>query len=136
MAAHDDKEQQRQVRSQQSVADRHRALQDLGLRQLMRSPEGREFLWWLLQIGKVGLQPFTANALNTAFQCGELNVGNQILDRITETDPAVYVQMQVEHMNEHLATVADTSMVDGGGQQRPGTDSRPGGYDHPDASSD
>jgi hypothetical protein len=40
---------------------------------LTQHPNGRKLLWWLLQIGRVGGQPFNGNALQTAFACGELN---------------------------------------------------------------
>lgn len=62
--------------------------------------DGRKLLWWLLQIGRIGQQPYANNALNTAFACGELNVGQQILDRIISVSPEGYVKMMVESENE------------------------------------
>lgn len=67
----------------------------------LASAKGRRFLWWLLQIGRVGTQPFNLNPTATAFNCGELNVGNQILDRIVAVRPEGYVTMQQEHLDEH-----------------------------------
>jgi hypothetical protein len=63
-------------------------------------PEGRKFLWWLLEIGRVGLQPYANNALNTAFNCGEMNVGQRILDRIISVAPEGYLQMMKENNDE------------------------------------
>lgn len=62
--------------------------------------EGRRFLWWLLEIGRIGGQPYTGNALNTAFNCGELNVGQRILDRIISVSPDGYVLMMKENESE------------------------------------
>lgn len=73
---------------------------DAALNALLQHAHGKKFLWWLLQIGKVGQQPYTNNALATAFNCGELNVGQQILDRITSTSPDGYVQMMKEAADE------------------------------------
>lgn len=115
--------------AQAKLADTNRLMTEAGLRECMRSPSGRKFLWWLLEIGKVGLQPFTSNALNTAFQCGELNVGNQILAKILEVDPAVYVQMQQENLNAYNALVDPAAGMEHGG----GFGTSPGRYDHPDA---
>src|SRR4051812_28301611 len=56
----------------------------------------RRLLWWLLEVGRVGVQPYTGNALATAFACGELNVGQRILDRITSVSPDGYVNMMKE----------------------------------------
>ncbi len=63
--------------------------------------EGRKLLWWLLTIGRVGTQPFSTNALNTAFACGELNVGQMILDRIISVSPEGYLSMMQENNDEH-----------------------------------
>lgn len=99
----DDSERRaRQV--QKRLRERQKATEqmiDNAIRLNSKTPEGRKFLWWLLQIGKVNTQPFTTNAITTAFNCGELNVGNTILARITDVDPASYVQMQQESLNEY-----------------------------------
>jgi hypothetical protein len=62
--------------------------------------EGRKFLWWLLEIGRIGTQPFGNNALHTAFNCGELNIGQQILDRLIFVSSEGYLQMMKENANE------------------------------------
>lgn len=62
--------------------------------------EGRKFLWWLLEIGRIGMQPFAGNALNTAFACGELNIGQRILDRIISVSPEGYLTMMQENNDE------------------------------------
>ena len=62
--------------------------------------QGRKFLWWLLQIGQIGGQPYAGNALNTAFNCGELNVGQKILDRIISVSPEGYLMMMKENESE------------------------------------
>jgi len=63
--------------------------------------EGRKFLWWLLEIGRIGTQPFSNNALQTAFGCGELNVGQRILDRIISVSPDGYLRMMQENNSEY-----------------------------------
>ena len=81
---------------------------DDAMRALLAHANGRKFLWNLLRIGKVGVQPFTANALTTSFNCGEMNVGQQILDHIIEVDPAGYVQMMKESEDER--STRDTAL--------------------------
>jgi hypothetical protein len=63
-------------------------------------PEGRKLLWWLLEIGQIGMQPFAGNALATAFACGELNVGQRILDRLISVSPEGYLTMMKENSDE------------------------------------
>lgn len=73
---------------------------DSAVSKFVEDAEGRKFLWWLLEIGRIGCQPYTGNALNTAFSCGELNVGQRILDRIISVSPEGYLKMMKENENE------------------------------------
>lgn len=66
----------------------------------LEDAEGRKFLWWLLEIGRIGTQPYSNNALGTAFACGELNVGQRILDRIISVSPEGYLRMMKESNDE------------------------------------
>lgn len=100
MAQHDERASDRS-RELDRLERLREAQIDKAITGLAQTVEGRRFLWWLLQIGKVGTQPFAANALNMSFNCGELNVGNEILGRIISVDPAVYVRMMQENENEH-----------------------------------
>lgn len=95
---------------------------DRALNDLMKSYEGRKFLWWLLQIGKIGAQPFNGNALGTAFGCGELNVGQQILDRITFVNSAGYVAMMQEQANERSDRDTELRNAAGGQPGEPNPD--------------
>lgn len=79
---------------------------------LLEAKVGRDFLWWLLEIGKVGLQPFAIDPVVMSFQCGELNVGQQILDRIVSVNAEGYLRMLKEKQDdatrrEQLARDAD-----------------------------
>lgn len=92
---------------------REYARQDLlaieaAIRANLASYEGRKFLWRLFELGRVGTQPFSGNALTTAFGCGELNVGNGILQLISEVDPMAYGRMMQEHLDEHTRRYPDT----------------------------
>lgn len=73
---------------------------DAAIGALLQHGGGRRYLWWLLQVGRVGTQPYSQHALNTAFACGELNVGQQILERITSVSPEGYVTMMKEQADE------------------------------------
>lgn len=101
---------------------------DSALVGLLQSYEGRKYLWWLLRIGKVGLQPFTSNALNTSFACGELNVGQQILDHIMSVNPAGYVAMMTENANERSSRDSELRSA-AGGNGADEFDQRAGGED-------
>lgn len=83
---------------------------DSAVSKALADDEGRKFLWWLLEIGRIGMQPYTGNALNTAFGCGELNVGQRILDRIISVSPEGYVNMMKENNNERKSRDAELNL--------------------------
>jgi hypothetical protein len=66
-----------------------------GLRQLLRTPEGRAWLWWLL--GECGIfrSCFTGNS-TTFFNEGKREVGLPIMAELTEHFPDEYLLMAKE----------------------------------------
>lgn len=72
---------------------------DTLLRDLMAKPDGRLLIWWLLSITNYGQQPFTSNALTTAFNCGVLDVGQRILARVLSIAPEGYIKLLEERKN-------------------------------------
>jgi hypothetical protein len=84
---------------------------------LAQHRQGRKFLWWLLQIGGVGQQPYVNNALQTAFNCGTLNVGNQVLEAIAVAVPDGYIQMMKENADERATRDAELSAARNAGRR-------------------
>lgn len=92
---------------------------DSAVSRFVADREGRKFLWWLLEIGRVGLQPYANNALNTAFNCGEMNVGQRILDRIISVSPEGYLTMMKENSDEVKERDAQLDLERNGGLADP-----------------
>lgn len=63
---------------------------------LMRHREGRLFVWWLLSLGHIGRNPYTGHALDTAHNCGAMNVGLQIQAEVMQHAPDEYTTMMKE----------------------------------------
>lgn len=82
---------------------------DRGLEQCLATREGRAFLWWLLGEARSGGQPHTGNALNTAFNCGRIEVANILLARIGHVEPAGFVRMQLEKIENVNRTQPDAN---------------------------
>jgi hypothetical protein len=100
MAQHDDKQAERLNRELTKYQALDEAEIDTVIRQLLEEPKGQKFIWWLLQIGKVGVQPFSTERSITDFQCGELNVGQQMLARLIDVNPMGFAQMQLKRKQE------------------------------------
>ena len=68
---------------------------------LMQTDEGREYLWWLLEITRAyGSNPYRTSATDTAFLCGEQNIGQQILAHIMKSHPVGFTNLLLEKHNE------------------------------------
>ena len=93
------------------------------IRLLMASATGRRFLWLQLSELHVFYNPFATNALQTAFNCGELNVGQRLLAKITEADPDAFLVMMKENQNVQRSRTASTDALTG-----PDSDAGPDAY--------
>lgn len=68
---------------------------------MMLHRDTRKLLGWLLAEGKaIGHQPFAGDALITAFNCGEMQMGNRVLELVVETNPASLTSLLMEMKNE------------------------------------
>ena len=122
--SYNDKTENQQEAQQKRLAKltkRRNAARDAALKLCFTTYEGRALLWWLLEIGRVNTQPFSIDPQKTAFQCGEMNVGNAILARLVEVNPEGYLAMLKEKANEHRSVLASDNGDSSGG--------RPGEYD-------
>lgn len=72
-------------------------LESEGLRLLLNTFEGRAFLWWILGEAGVFSNPFAQNALHMAFNCGNMNFGQRILNRLLQDQPGLYIKMMEEN---------------------------------------
>lgn len=72
------------------------------VKQTMQTPQGREYMYWLLEMTQVRRNPFTGNALSTMFQCGELNIGQKLEGHIIEVSPQGYLHMLTEKQEEEM----------------------------------
>lgn len=85
------------ARAQQKTDERQerllRSWEDKAFNALLSTEEGRQFVWWLLTIGKWQTMPYAGVDATTNFNCGEMNVGNQIFARLIEVNPQAYLRI-------------------------------------------
>lgn len=96
-------DQQREAERLQKYNQSVKAEIDKAVLACTQSHEGRALLWWLLEQGRVNTQPFSRDPYTAAFNCGELNVGNQVLARIIEVNPEGYLTMMKEKQVERTS---------------------------------
>jgi hypothetical protein len=68
-----------------------------GLRQTMSTEAGRKWLHSLILRCRPFTSPFSSDALIMANNCGEANVGLQIIADMHEVSPELYLQMMKEN---------------------------------------
>lgn len=69
-----------------------------GLAAALETQHGRALLWWWLEHCGCFRDQHTSNALNTAYALGLRAGGLALLDRIALVDPAGFVRMQTERI--------------------------------------
>lgn len=89
----DEKAQKKQSRRMLDLERQAQLKRDDFVKAALTRPEGREYIYWLIEICQLGHNAFTANALTTSFRCGEQNVGQQIQAHIIQVAPEGYLQM-------------------------------------------
>lgn len=69
------------------------------VRKILKTPEGRRFIW--RQLSKCGLfrNSFTLNSNQTGFNEGQRNIGLDLLNDVNEADVAAFAQMQNEYLS-------------------------------------
>lgn len=100
VAAMDEKQEKSRIAKLRGVEKQRQLRIADYVKRTMASTDGREFMYWLLSVCKIGQNPFTGNALTTGFACGELNVGQQVQALIIEHSPADFLKMLTEKESE------------------------------------
>jgi len=125
--------ERKDVREAEKAASLVRSKRYAYTREIMSTSAGREWLWDLLAGCGVFSNPFTSDDRMTAFSCGAMNVGQQLLVDIMAACPDAYIQAMRE-ANER-STIAEQSRgadSDGRDQGADGGDSTAGAEDSAD----
>jgi hypothetical protein len=75
-----------------------RELDDLKV--VLKLPEGRRFIYWMLSSVGVWNTSFSLNSMQTSFNEGRRDVGLMLLKQLDEAEPNVHSQMLKEHYSE------------------------------------
>lgn len=82
-----------------SKFDREQEIEDF--KYLMEQPQGRRFIWRLLERSGVFRTSFSLNGLEMAFREGNRNLGTYYIAELNEHCPNRYVQMIKERKQAH-----------------------------------
>lgn len=69
------------------------------VRKILKTPEGRRFIWRLWGMCGIFRNPFTANANQTGFNAGRMSIGQEILADVNDASVSAFAQIQNEHIS-------------------------------------
>lgn len=85
------------VKDAVKTAKNRDARQREALRTIMSDPQSRFWVYCLLERCHPTQNPFSSNALHTAFNCGEQNIGLQLLAELHNCSVDLYLTMMKEN---------------------------------------
>jgi CRP-like cAMP-binding protein len=101
MAQHDEHVAQQILRRQAKWQEADAKELDNAITAMLQHKETRRYLYWLLEMTRaIGQNPMTDNALRTAFNCGEQNVGQQIMAHLIDVAPEGFLTLLKEKSDE------------------------------------
>jgi hypothetical protein len=95
----------------QSKARQAQLARDDFVKAAVTTVQGREYLAWVMGLGRPNDNPFAGNALATSFRCGEANISKQIELHVLKAAPKGYFQILEDQQKEDFndRTSDDTS---------------------------
>jgi hypothetical protein len=97
VARFDDKQAEALTRKTREWSKTDKRELDDAVQAMLLHRSTRKYLYWLMDIGKaIGQNPFTGDALTTAFECGQQNVGQQVMAHLIEVAPDGFLALLKE----------------------------------------
>lgn len=104
--------------------------------QLMRTRDGRRFVWWQLEISGFTGQPFTGQRETTDFNCGNRNMGIWLFSMIDQFCPdyfSIMMKESKEDYNDHGRNTSSSQSGSGSTSSATGSGSSGGGVNASDS---
>jgi hypothetical protein len=117
----------RQIRAAIKRSKTDRALDDGVLLALMTTPNGRAWMWRFLSRLHAFHTPYTGDNNATNFQCGEHNVGLELINDLLRACPDQYIFMMREANDGQRSDTSTDSGQRGGTEDTGRDDSAPDG---------
>jgi hypothetical protein len=89
-------EQNKKLTAEQK-RERQKEIDDV--EKVLKTPEGRRFIWRMLSRTGIYRNSFSLNSNQTAFCEGERNIGLWLINEVNEADIAAFAKMQNEYLS-------------------------------------
>src|SRR5688572_23256507 len=100
--AYSEKDAERQNRRRTQWAKQDQLALDNAVQALVQQKDGRSHIYWLFTVANAwgADEIFTGNALTTAFNCGQQNVGKRIMAHVMDVAPDAFLATMKEKADE------------------------------------
>ncbi len=82
------------------AAERKRKRELSDIRLIIKSPEGRRFIWRLLEKAGIFVRSYTGEVNSTMFNEGKREIGNWMFSELFDANPNAFTQLSQEHDSE------------------------------------
>ena len=103
MKPHDDRKAISNHKKAEQLSKQAEADKNEMIKEMIKTRQGRAFLWWILEITGLNQSPMTSNALFISYNTGKGDIGREILANILEVSPNGYLEMLKEKQDEQAA---------------------------------
>ena len=69
------------------------------LKAILKTPQGRRFIWRLWNKCGIYRNPFTPNANQTGYNSGRMSIGQEVLIDVMQANVSAFAQIQQEHIS-------------------------------------
>jgi len=96
-----DIEAQNKKLTDEQKKERQKEIEDI--RKILKTPEGRRFLWRIWSMAGMFREPFNPNSNNTGYNLGRMSIGRDILGDVNEADYTAFARIQQEYISALLS---------------------------------
>lgn len=89
----------KQVKKLTEAQKRARQSEINDVKRILKTPEGRRFIWQLWDISGIFRNPFHPNSNQHSFNSGRMSIGQRLLADVSMADGSAFAQMQNEHVS-------------------------------------
>ena len=69
------------------------------VKKILKTPEGRRFIWKLWSVSGIFRNPFHPNSNQHSWNSGRMSIGQELLADINEADGSAFARMQNEYVS-------------------------------------
>lgn len=96
-----DIEAQEKKQTAEQKRARQKEIEDI--KEVLKTPEGRRFIWRIWAMARMFREPFNPNSNQTGWNLGRMSIGREVLNDVNEADWTAFAKIQQEYVSALLS---------------------------------